>query len=103
MNNSINDSVVEENFTQDINNTKTNKVNFSIILLTILLIVQMTVPIVAIIVIVINHSSDIPRCSAAYNCTKCADGKRTCYYYEEDDDGSLIESTDTIVCDCAEE
>lgn len=42
-------------------------------------------------------------CSAAYDCTPCEDGKRTCHYYEEADDGTMAESEETIVCDCDEE
>ncbi len=39
-------------------------------------------------------------CSAAVNCGECNNGKQSCYYYEEGDDGSLAISTDSITCDC---
>ncbi|NMA50621.1 MAG: hypothetical protein GX951_02090 [Mollicutes bacterium] len=41
-------------------------------------------------------------CQQTVDCTSCNNNKMTCKYYEEDSNGKITTSNDTIVCPCDE-
>lgn len=82
-------------------NHKVKKVSISIVLLTILLIVQIGVSVFFIIAIIEKQNDwNGSYCTKAVDCTKCENNEKECHYIYEDDNGNKFTSEDTILCDC---